>query len=209
MRALAVLVLASSFALPAVAHADDSRTRAKAIYDAGVLQYNLGEFERALDHFKAAYETRPDPILLFNIAQCHRMLGHTRAALFAYRAYLREVPDAPNRREVERQQAILETELRRAPETPAEPAAPPPASTPPASTTPSTAAAPATAVATPAPTAAANDRPRKPLYKQWWLWTAVGAVVVAGVAVGLGVGLAPAHDAPNPGGTAGSMAVVF
>jgi hypothetical protein len=32
--------------------------------------------------------------------------------------------------------------------------------------------------------------PRKtPVYKKWWLWTAVGGVVVVGVAVGLGVGL--------------------
>jgi hypothetical protein len=35
----------------------------------------------------------------------------------------------------------------------------------------------------------------RPLYRQWWLWTTVG-VVVAGVAVGLGVGLSP-RDPPS------------
>ena len=35
-----------------------------------------------------------------------------------------------------------------------------------------------------------NEQPRTPpLYKRWWLWTAVG-VVVAGVAVGVGLGIA-------------------
>lgn len=31
--------------------------------------------------------------------------------------------------------------------------------------------------------------PKKPVYKRWYVWTAVGLVVAAGVGVGLGVGL--------------------
>ncbi len=33
-----------------------------------------------------------------------------------------------------------------------------------------------------------------PIYKEWWFWTAVGAVAVAGVATGLGIGLSGGGD---------------
>jgi tetratricopeptide (TPR) repeat protein len=200
----------------AQADSADATARAKALYEAGVRQYNLGEFEKALDDFKAAYELRPDPALLFNIGQSHRVLGHTQAAIFAYRAYLRELPDASNRDEVERLRAELEREQARhnveaspAPEAASSPA-PPPVAAPAVAETPAAAEKPA-AVATPAvapPVATAV--PRTPLYKRWWLWTAVAAVAVVAVGVGVGVGVgAAAKDAPNPGGTAGSMVVHF
>jgi hypothetical protein len=35
----------------------------------------------------------------------------------------------------------------------------------------------------------ASPEKKVPVYKRWWLWTTVGAVVVAGVGIGLGVGL--------------------
>jgi hypothetical protein len=43
----------------------------------------------------------------------------------------------------------------------------------------------------PSPSSSADvERPAKPpLYRRWWLWTAVGGVAVAGIAIGLGVGL--------------------
>lgn len=36
----------------------------------------------------------------------------------------------------------------------------------------------------------------RPIYKKWWLWTAVGGVAVVALAVGLGAGLAPGPGAP-------------
>lgn len=38
---------------------------------------------------------------------------------------------------------------------------------------------------------------RKPLYKTWWLWTAVGAVAAAGLGTGLGVGLTATPSCPS------------
>ncbi len=49
----------------------------------------------------------------------------------------------------------------------------------------------------PAIAPAAEAPPQKaPVYKKWWLWTTVGAVVVAGAGVGLGIGLAPPAAPP-------------
>jgi tetratricopeptide (TPR) repeat protein len=209
MRAIMGVVL--MLALVAGARADkntsDATVRARALYQAGVLKYNLSEFQQALEDFKAAYELKPDPVLLFNIGQCHRMLGHPQEAVYAYRAYLREVPSSENREEVERLRVEMEKELQRK----LEPT--PPTGTLPPQETPPTVAAPAPAP-TPSPAPAATTAPAAehvstPIYKRWWLWTAVGAVVVIAVGVGVGVGTASAPDAPNPGGTAGSLAVKF
>jgi len=178
----------------------DATARAKALYQAGVLQYNLSEFQKALDNFKGAYEARPDAVLLFNIGQCHRMLGHAQEAIYAYRAYLREVPDAPNREEVERLRAELEKDLQRKIEP-----TPPTETLPPTEAQPAPTPAPLMATTPPAP----EDTHSKPLYKRWWLWTAVGAVAVIAVGIGVGAGAAPAKNAPNPGGTAGSSTVRF
>ena len=84
---LAALVFA--IALGGVARAENP-SKAKASYKEGLLQYNLGEYEKALEKFKAAYLDLPDPAFLFNIAQCQRQLGQFAAASKSYRAFLRE-----------------------------------------------------------------------------------------------------------------------
>jgi tetratricopeptide (TPR) repeat protein len=48
-------------------------------------------------------------------------------------------------------------------------------------------------------------RPRKPIYRAWWLWTAVGVVAAAGIAVGLGVGLSQNSNPPTATTTAGTF----
>jgi TolA-binding protein len=75
---------------------------AKARYLSGQSHYNLNEFPEALQDFKEAYRLHPDPAFLFNIAQCERQLGELEEAIKFYRSYLRNKPDAKNRREVER-----------------------------------------------------------------------------------------------------------
>ncbi|HEX2568885.1 MAG TPA: PEGA domain-containing protein [Polyangia bacterium] len=52
-------------------------------------------------------------------------------------------------------------------------------------------------LARPAEPALPEQRVRKPLYKTWWLWTAVGAVVAAGIGTGLGVGLTAPPSCPS------------
>jgi hypothetical protein len=52
--------------------------------------YRLGDFVCALAAYRAAYEMKPIPDLLFNIAQTERKLGHLQLAITAYKAYLKE-----------------------------------------------------------------------------------------------------------------------
>jgi tetratricopeptide (TPR) repeat protein len=107
---LAVVILLSSFvaltssrgwARPAADPDAKAKASAKALAADADRHYKLGRFEEALAAFEKAYETFPAPGLLFNIAQCHRALGHWERALFFYQGYLRERPDAPNRATVE------------------------------------------------------------------------------------------------------------
>ncbi|MGM0574252.1 MAG: PEGA domain-containing protein [Myxococcota bacterium] len=50
-----------------------------------------------------------------------------------------------------------------------------------------------------APAAPPEDETEKPLYKQWWLWTAVGVVITA-TAVGVGLAASGDDDAGGPRG---------
>ncbi len=50
--------------------------------------YNVGDFEVALTAYSEAYQLKPLPGFLFNIAQCHRQLGHYERAAFFYKRYL-------------------------------------------------------------------------------------------------------------------------
>jgi len=79
----------------------DERAAAKEHYMKGTKYFDLGRFEDAVKEYEAAYEAIDDPVLLYNIAQAHRLAGHTERAIFFYRSYLRRVPAAKNRAEVE------------------------------------------------------------------------------------------------------------
>jgi tetratricopeptide (TPR) repeat protein len=103
------LVLALSpaaFSAPPV----EDKVAAKQHFEAGTRHYDLAEWDHALVEFKEAYRLKPDATFLYNIAQCHRKLGHIEDALTFYRTYLRRAPDAPNHDEVERRIAELEVE---------------------------------------------------------------------------------------------------
>jgi len=74
---------------------------AQRYYNKSKIEYNAGEFEKALKDATEAYVLEPAPGLLYNLGQCHRALHHWERAEFFYRGYLREKPDAPNREAVE------------------------------------------------------------------------------------------------------------
>jgi tetratricopeptide (TPR) repeat protein len=162
--------------------------------------FSLGRFEEAAVIYEQLYEEFPEQqALLYNLAQIQRMAGNHERALFLYRRYLANSPNASNRAEVERRIAELEravAEIKKAQSPPNELAPseiPPSQSPPPAETKP---AAPTATATTTAPPPAPRD---KPLYKKWWLWTAVvgSAVVVAG-AVTLGVVLSRPEPFRSP-----------
>jgi tetratricopeptide (TPR) repeat protein len=168
--------------------------------------FSLGRFEEAAVIYEQLYEEFPEQqALLYNLAQIQRMAGNHERALFLYRRYLANSPSASNRVEVERRIAELEravAEIKKAQSPPNELAPPelPPTTTSTTTTTTATQTTATTPAAPAAATVSAAPAPReKPLYKKWWLWTAVvgGAVVVAG-AITLGVVLARPEPFRSP-----------
>lgn len=103
---------------------------ARAHYDRGLRQYEVGNYEKALEEFRAAHVLKPDPAFIFNAAQCLRRLGKSSDALLLYRRYLGLDPASPNRAEVEKRIRELESQEAATPVAPparVEPAAPEPA----------------------------------------------------------------------------------
>jgi tetratricopeptide (TPR) repeat protein len=83
-------------------------------YQKGVEDFSAGEYDDAIVEFKLALSAGGPPALLFNIAQAHRAAGHDQEALAYYKEYLRQVPDAPNRADVEQRMGTIESELQAA-----------------------------------------------------------------------------------------------
>jgi outer membrane protein assembly factor BamD (BamD/ComL family) len=65
----ALVAVSFTFAVPALAQPTDLREEAKVAYAQGRKDYDLGNFDKAIEHFKKAYEKYPDGAFLFNIAQ--------------------------------------------------------------------------------------------------------------------------------------------
>ena len=87
-------------ALPSLAHADDASRAAMEHYKKGTRAYDLGHFIEAAAEYEKAYEIKESPALLYNLGQAYRGAGEHQKALNAYRAYLRNAPEAGNREEV-------------------------------------------------------------------------------------------------------------
>jgi len=189
---LVVCVLLS--AAGGTAHAADADAESKRLYKEGTKQYNLGEFEEAVKAYKSGYDAKPDPVFLYNIAQAYRLWGKPDKAIFFYKSFLRNLPEAPNRAEVERRIGEMQTDIDKQNAKAHEPASVSPPL--PSATTPTVAP-----VAPPAPlpmaaplplpeqtdgatlTQTASTPPDDAVYKQWWFWTALGAVALGTVAV--------------------------
>jgi tetratricopeptide (TPR) repeat protein len=95
--------------------------QARDAFKSAQVHYDLKEYAAALEDFKNSYRLVQDPVMLFNIAQCHYFLGQNEEALGFYRNFLRRLPDAPNRGAVERKIQDIEHKLAAAPK-PAAPA---------------------------------------------------------------------------------------
>jgi tetratricopeptide (TPR) repeat protein len=161
----------------------------------GLAHYNLEEYKEAVDAFQDAYRLHPDPAILFNLAQAHRLANNHERALYFYRVYLRSSPNAPNQAEVKGRIADLERLMNDQKQL----TKPPDAVVPPKETTVESAppsVVQKSAAVEKAPAAVAPAPKPTPVYKKWWLWTIVGLVVVGG-AVGAGVALGTRSSAPN------------
>jgi len=110
---IALVVLAGA----AEARAD--LAKATASFEKGTRLYQVGEYARALEEFKAGYIEEADPSFLYNVAQCYRQMGNPKEALMTYRRFLNLAPDTPLRAEVERKIREAEETLRTARPAPA------------------------------------------------------------------------------------------
>lgn len=182
---------------PAQPGAGEGVEGARRHYAEGTKAFNLGEFQRAITEYKAAYNAKPDPVFLYNIAQAYRLAGDLNNSLFFYRSYLRSAPETPKRREVEERIAGLESQISQQkavttmpPNNPVEPGAggtqPDPSGNTGGTATSGGGDKGGTAVT---PDNGARDGGDKvagdPIYKKWWLWTIVGVVVLGGVTAGV------------------------
>ena len=216
---VAILVTVMQVASPVARAASDDNETARRLYESATRHFDLTEYEAALNDFKEGYRHKDDPVFLYNIAQCYRLMNKNDEALKFYRSYLRRAPGAPNRDEVERRIATLQESIAAAdrarqtpPQTTLPPSnikpsadAPPTASTTAPTTTTTTTPAvepppPSSSTATSTSVTASAPPRHTPVYKKWWLWTIVGVVAV-GAGVGLGIGLSQSSTRSYPGVT--------
>lgn len=102
---LAIVLITFLIALcprPALTGEAEIKALARAHYETATRLYAVGEYERALVEFKAAYVTKADPAFLFNIGQCHLKAGRIDEAVASYRSFLSHAaPNDPSRPQVE------------------------------------------------------------------------------------------------------------
>lgn len=170
-------VLAQS---PALAQATRASQRANEWLNAGEVAFAQGRFGDALDAFEASYRKRRVPQTLRRIGDAADKLGsHVRAAQ-ALSAYLKHVPDAPDRAYIASRIDANHAAVGKVyPRTLAASVAP--------VTLPSDQRAGRDASAHGAPALATTDLPtdsaRRDPAGPFWIWAAGGAVVVTGIVI--------------------------
>jgi hypothetical protein len=140
----------------------EAELRARAEFERAQRAYDLGRFEDAIVHYSRAYEAMALPPFLFNIAQCHRLLGDHAQAAFFYRRYLDlagNPPNAPLTREL-----LSEMEQRQAKHERLEREV-------------------GARVRASLMTQAQHPDDLQPVYRKWWFWAAVGVVTAGMTAV--------------------------
>jgi len=155
------------------AAADPALEEAKALFGEAQGLYDLGRFDEALEVYSKAYEVKPLPAFLFNIAQCHRNLENWERAVFFFRRFLEAKPETPNRAEVEALVLKLEAKLAEIEEAER------------AEAERKRLEALSAAALLSGGSSTVPDPKKKSVVKRWWFWTIVGvAVVGAGAATG-------------------------
>jgi tetratricopeptide (TPR) repeat protein len=93
--------------------ANDLRAAGREHFNKGANYFKLGRFDEAISEYEAAYEISALPQILYPIARSNHLAGHRKEAIFFYKQFLRLVPNAPNRKEVEKSIAELMAALSR------------------------------------------------------------------------------------------------
>jgi tetratricopeptide (TPR) repeat protein len=191
-----VLIVTGWAARPVRAdEAADRQAAARKLTKEGLAHYDLKEYDEAIDSYKKAYALYPVPVNLFNLAKAYRDKGDRENALYFFRMYLREKPDAKDRAYVEASIAELEKQ-QKAPHS--EPTVVLPA---PGHPEPPSKLAPPVTAAPPGPARANVQLMARPAwYADTWGWIITGTGVVA---CGVGFGyLGSAADLEDEAKTA-------
>ena len=162
----AVMGAATAFAQsgggPAPSEEREARTEARRLFGEGLKHFNVGEYDIAIQKFKASYQREPAPGLLYDLAQAHRLKGDCGQALVLYRRYLAAKPQGKDRARVETRIIEMEECQRIEPKpAPASPVDPTSAATPPIplEDTPMPVRSPQPALLQPLPAATGTFRP--------------------------------------------------
>ena len=99
--------------------ADPRLDSARAHSQEGDAYYKLEKYANAITEYEQAYLAKPDPSFLYNIAQCHRLMGQGPEAIKFYRRFLKDAPTAPNRAVAEKHIRDLEDASSGTPPSPA------------------------------------------------------------------------------------------
>lgn len=108
---IAIPVLLSLLATESRAQPDPRTEKAREHYLQADAYYKVDKYREALGEYEQAYIAKPDPSFLYNIGQCHRLMGNKADALRFYRRYLKDAPNAPNRLVTEKQIRELDAAL--------------------------------------------------------------------------------------------------
>jgi hypothetical protein len=90
----------------------EAQESARKTYQAGAQAYAQGHYKDAIDLFLEAARIAPNPAFSYNIGLAYEQLGDPDNALRWYRDYLRELPDAPDRPDIEPRIRDAEQRLR-------------------------------------------------------------------------------------------------
>jgi hypothetical protein len=148
-RALLLALLAVVTLSSLTARAEVDVKRAKEHFAKAEQLYRVERFQDAYTEYQEAFLAKPDPNILFNMAQCQRLMGNRADAIRLYRRFLAERPNPPNLAAVQKHLRVLEG------------VEPPPTMT---ATTPPPMSVPLPGLAAPAPRAPIiDDRPMVPV----------------------------------------------
>ncbi|PSM30674.1 tetratricopeptide repeat protein [Haliangium sp. UPWRP_2] len=147
----------------------------------GRAQSGKGNLEDAERLYKAAYEVRADPGLLFNIARVLHKRGRAQEAATYYQQFLNSrIVNSEQKRKA--QEYLNELQPSDPP-----PSFPPDQTSAPALSLNLTSEYISSHVSPQSPLAKPDaGSPSTPLYKKWWLWAFIGGTVAVAAAVGCG-----------------------
>ena len=72
--------------------AQQDREQAKEYFKKAEAFYKINDYEQALENYKQSYLLSQEPVLLYNMAQCYRLLGKPEDALRTYKTFVKDSP---------------------------------------------------------------------------------------------------------------------